>query len=481
MGSTLIFPSTVQALQSDRSAIRSQLRDTYNRLHSIFEDSQFVDEQVAAAYPDFPVVANQRAGSWYVKPRGETAHAYFKSTDGHAGQHNFNLRRANLGLLPLIKEKGGLVLVDSTRRGKRFPDALSKTVPLWCAVLNSARMKLLPPSPDNSSASLEDWLHNGTLKTLPTAVGRSEHSQMEVRVEEWAQALASSAYDLSALRALDRPLRPIFVSPASVLSHNPASSFTAFIPIVCTSASKLATETDGMERARGFTYVQGSGDDHEAWSKGLNAKAFWENSSKILSASRENIDAVIAELLDSSPPSLARLSLSSSTTATPIRNTRITLEFATTSRPSPFPKTSHVVIEAAKGPISPAAPPADPESTVILAARTGKAGYHPFFNALDPIVEFATKKLRAGETVGVEVAQSEAQSEANDLGAAFVLVLLVLIFDNEGQLKSEEASAELVSKDLIRSRLQWILEVFPTFNPSRAVLNRTNEYLMSRH
>lgn len=70
--------------------------------------------------------ANQRAGSWYVKPRGETAHAYFKSTDGHAGQHNFNLRRepartidleltngpdpfagANLGLLPLIKEKGG--------------------------------------------------------------------------------------------------------------------------------------------------------------------------------------------------------------------------------------------------------------------------------------------------------------------------------------------------------------------------------------
>lgn len=71
----------------------------------------------------------------------------------------------------------------------------------------------------------------------------------------------SSAYDLSALKALDRPLRPIFVSPASALSHNPASSFTTFIPIVCTSASKLATETDGMERARGFTYVQGSGDE----------------------------------------------------------------------------------------------------------------------------------------------------------------------------------------------------------------------------
>jgi tRNA A64-2'-O-ribosylphosphate transferase len=28
------------------------------------------------------------------------------------------------------------ILVDSTRRGKRMPDALSKTVPIWCAVVN---------------------------------------------------------------------------------------------------------------------------------------------------------------------------------------------------------------------------------------------------------------------------------------------------------------------------------------------------------
>lgn len=70
-----------------------------------------------------------------------------------------------------------------------------------------------------------------------------------------------SDYDLSALRALDRPLRPIFVSPSSILKNSPASDFTGFLPVVCTSASKLATDTDGMERARGFTYVQGSGDE----------------------------------------------------------------------------------------------------------------------------------------------------------------------------------------------------------------------------
>lgn len=74
-------------------------------------------------------------------------------------------------------------------------------------------------------------------------------------------ASQSSAYDLSSLKALDRPLRPFFVSPTSTLSHSPASSFETCYPVICASASKLAEEADGLERAEGFTYVQGSGDE----------------------------------------------------------------------------------------------------------------------------------------------------------------------------------------------------------------------------
>ena len=74
-------------------------------------------------------------------------------------QWDFSMKRANLHLIPLIQphhqqqpqddeasvdQAGsgattgltGCVLIDSTRRGKRYPDALSKTVPIWCAVLN---------------------------------------------------------------------------------------------------------------------------------------------------------------------------------------------------------------------------------------------------------------------------------------------------------------------------------------------------------
>ena len=128
--------------------------------------------------------------------------AYFKSTDGHFGNWNFNLRRPNLHLLPLIIQRHGLVfhintlmsgdwiqlifqmcrmiLVDSTRAGKRIPDALSKTVPIWCAVINRAISRLRPEAPE--------WPLE--LYTPPGAVSEQEHTQIERRIDSWADSLA---------------------------------------------------------------------------------------------------------------------------------------------------------------------------------------------------------------------------------------------------------------------------------------------------
>src|SRR5712672_3278511 len=127
-----------------------------------------------------------------------SAHAaYFKSTDGHHGNWFFNLPRPNIHLLSVTASHGGyvvmtsllflcikkrtkkkpsknvslcvfcssrLILVDSTRAGKRIPDALSKTVPIWCAVINRAillrggcfvdRFEVPLPSPSSSSSDV---------------------------------------------------------------------------------------------------------------------------------------------------------------------------------------------------------------------------------------------------------------------------------------------------------------------------------------
>ena len=79
-----------------------------------------------------------------------------------------------------------IIVVDSTRAGKRIPDALSKTIPIWCAVVNKAIAKKFP------SAIPPDWETN--LFTPPASVSRQEHYQIEMRIDEWAESLAVNTH-----------------------------------------------------------------------------------------------------------------------------------------------------------------------------------------------------------------------------------------------------------------------------------------------
>ena len=83
--------------------------------------------------------------------------------------------------IPVAHFGNRLVLVDSTRAGKRIPDALSKTVPIWCAVVNRA-MALLHPEKG------EGW--DIELYCPPGAVSEQERCQMKTRLDMWAKALA---------------------------------------------------------------------------------------------------------------------------------------------------------------------------------------------------------------------------------------------------------------------------------------------------
>jgi len=61
-------------------------------------------------------------------------------------------------------------------------DALSKTIPIWCAVMNRAIAKKFP------SEIPPEWETN--LFTPPGSVSRQEHHQIEKRIDEWAEGLA---------------------------------------------------------------------------------------------------------------------------------------------------------------------------------------------------------------------------------------------------------------------------------------------------
>lgn len=161
--------------------------DLFNRLHSISSDSAFV-QKIAADYNGrFDVIPNQRCGTWYCDPSSSsTTYAYFKSTDGHTGNWGFNMRRSNLPFAELAEKNGGVILVDSTRRGKRMPDALSKTVPIWCAVINRAVAR----RGRKEAREVDGW--DEELYTPPNVVSPSEKAQIEDRLDEWAEILEVS-------------------------------------------------------------------------------------------------------------------------------------------------------------------------------------------------------------------------------------------------------------------------------------------------
>lgn len=67
-----------------------------------------------------------------------------------------------------------------------MPDALSKTIPIWCAVMNRAIAKKFP------SGIPPEW--DTRLFTPPASVSRQEHHQIESRIDKWAEDLVVNTY-----------------------------------------------------------------------------------------------------------------------------------------------------------------------------------------------------------------------------------------------------------------------------------------------
>ncbi|KAH9904873.1 initiator tRNA phosphoribosyl transferase [Xylariomycetidae sp. FL2044] len=435
---------------------RSNLSIT-NRLRSIREDAHFVAE-VADAFAR-PLIANERCGSWYIPPDQKDGSAYFKSTDGHTGQWSFSLRRLNLHLLQTIGERDGCIIIDSTRRGKRMPDALSKTVPIWCCVLNRF---LFPEAPESHA-----------LYTPPNAVSQSEHAQMEARIPNQVESL--KALDISMeqhVQHLKKPLRPIWITPESHLIPT-QSIFDDFHPVVCCTSSRRVI---GGEMSEGG-YIQGAGDDTENWALGLTPPVFWRHASSLMSTPEQELPDLVRSLVASEELmgsecvprriapylSIAHLPLADTSSST---TCYITFNTAN-SDPSSWIRSS-TLMDVGIGKHK-------------LASRNLRV-------ALPQISDFVLnflKRTRGGDPSEDADAPSTAPSRqivvacgtGKDLSIGVALALLCQYFDNEGNLKMDAADSG-INKSVIKLKLSRIMTVLPDANPSRATLQSVNSFLM---
>lgn len=245
--------------------LRREAHGVRGRFQSIIHDNRFVSQ-----YAQLPLVANERCGLWYVQPSQLADTAYFKSTDGHTGQWMFSLRRLNFHMLPLVAREGAVVLVDSTRKGKLMPDALLKTVPIWCAVLNYIMYE--GEGDEHAELREQNWL-----ATPAEMVSASEHESIAKVIPGHAQEVKKLGLTLKEdlvrrLGGVRKPLVPRWIYPG----HEKVEPVDGYAIWCLTASTKSPNWTYPLP------YVQGAADDHELWTTEicggkLDAALFWND------------------------------------------------------------------------------------------------------------------------------------------------------------------------------------------------------------
>lgn len=471
--------------------LRKESLDIYNRLHSIQEDIGFVN-YVHEFYPDFPFLPNLRCGAWYTDPGlADETPAYFKSTDGHTGNWDFNLRRANLHLLPLISQKSGIVLVDSTRAGKRMPDSFSKTVPIWCTVVNRA-ISMRRRQRDWGPVSAE-W--DIQLYTPPGVVSAQEHHQITEKLDDWANALAASSFEIAL--DLTAPLRSFWITPSTttfpVFSPSPSSS--DFLPIICVCASKQAQINTG-----GFAYIQGSGDDHELWSMGLTPHIFWRYRAELIASPRASLEDLIKHIL-----SLSQTECSVSPAAAnldkfifspiPVHRVGGRIQLVSFSPPDlnsllsslqseTIVDTAYVILDLSLPQACSSTCIMGPTQNVLHILSPSKGKAKPDAHFLQYVLPAAIPFIKANlfreppRTVYILEGCGNDSRTLLDMSVGLAVVVIQLFFDQMGALTQMDKKTQ-ADKQTIRLRLQWIIESVPRANPSRAILKRINEFFLT--
>ncbi|WCJ42578.1 initiator tRNA phosphoribosyl transferase family protein [Euphorbia peplus] len=211
--------------------------------------------------------------------------------------------------------KGGCFIVDSTRKGKRFPDSMSKTIPIWACVLNrsvlcykkrlrGSEMTMRKEEDTSSCAQItsmdsDNWdcsLH------LPLWIPDTERAAIEDRLEQWTKELEDSGADIASIAlSLKKPLRPLWISQRTVIWLNevPDHDSWDFTPIILVSTSSPS----GIYQHRttcefSWNYIPGAGDDEESWARGLSPGLFWNNAYDLISSEPGLCNQKVADIVE---------------------------------------------------------------------------------------------------------------------------------------------------------------------------------------
>lgn len=327
-----------------------------------------------------------------------------------------------------------------------MPDALSKTVSIWVAVMN----RLLFPE-DSDAAQLQ---------TPEDVVSDSEHAYIEQLLPGFVEEADSLRLDKQRLRAMlnSKPLKTVWVTPDSTLSRSTPKLIERNLVILCTASGRMSSE----QPVAG--YVQGAADDSESWALGMDAVTFWQHSAQLLSTSEDELPNVIHSLVSGSR---CHFEPRQPVLITPTNNIWIADNKAAVVNYADF----DIIMSCSDEPI--VSMTEEMKSRYIhLCCTTGKVGSRQLriqLQKIQPLLATISSKSQVLVTCHT----------GRDLSVGAALAVVCLCCSGDGIVHTNPTQTNpALNKTMIKHRLSWIMVSMPDAAPSRATLQSVNAFLL---
>ncbi|CAK9137045.1 unnamed protein product [Ilex paraguariensis] len=421
--------------------------------------------------------------------------------------------------------RGGCMIVDSTRKGKQFPDSMSKTISIWTCVLNRAILnyrsrvgKPNMPMERESDACDQHAESTGLVSPswdcslhLPLWVSNAEKAAIEDRLEGWIKQLEASGGDVACIAsALKKPLRPLWVSQKSVIWLNEVPGYDSwdFTPIMLVSASSSCGILQQRTTSEfSWTYIAGAGDDEESWARGLSPNLFWSHAHELIDSGPDLCNQKVADIVEKdrvyraqrgqNAPQLSvkPSKLSGSTDHFPAENSPLGLGISGAENDRKDSVDLHAIswlgsTNLAVGATQHAADASDVDSALVceressslcleypevylhLPILNSKLDRFSLYRNLPAALIFAKSNLRKGNRLLV------CCNDGEDISVCVCLAILTSFYTNEGSFDDGKSFSETcITKLEMRRRLVFICKFAVNARPSRGNLKQVFNFL----
>jgi tRNA A64-2'-O-ribosylphosphate transferase len=214
----------------------------------------------------------------------------------------------------------------------------------------------------------------------------------------------------------------------------------------------------GTDTTISYYYIQGSGDDEELWSNGLDHTTFWENIDSFLQVSTlQECQDWVSNLQTTIKPQKRVPSFDF------IEGTNIAIGNQWSADPEKFT----AIINCGAPTIE---VPKD-YPYLYLDIPEGKKGQHQLLKSIPSAIEFLEGVYKGDATVLVHCVQGKDRS----VGIALALIIHLI-----SQKRLDLFKVSRVDKDLISKVLCLIQQSRSVCSPTRCTIKRVNEYFMSQ-